>query len=295
MILVYAETSEGKISEITYELLRKAKDFGEEVWTLVLGKVDLEGLGASDKVLHVEDERFENPALHRYALKYVVERYKPSKVLIGNTPIGIDLALGLMPTIVSCIDLNSYARAISYGGKVFVDVEVGSAIYLINKGSFEPLKLDGDFEVERIDIDLRYDIKLLEVVKPEIDVDITKARVVVSVGRGAQNIVDYAEELAEVLKGVVGASRPVVDQGILPPSRQVGRSGRTVSPDLYIALGISGAMEHVEGVKAKNVIAINKDRNAPIFRIARYGVVGDVEEIVPLLLERLRSYGMGDW
>ncbi len=287
MILVYAETFEGKISDITYELLRKARELGDEVWTVVIGKAELEGLGASDKVIHVDDERFNNPALHRYVLKKIVEMYKPKKILIGNTPIGIDLALGILPTLVSCVDLDSKARAVSYGGKVFVEVEF-EGIYLINRGSFEPLKVDGEFEVERLSIDVEHEIELLDVVKPEIDVDITKADVVVGVGRGAQNIIDVAEELAEALGGVVGASRPLVDQGILPASRQIGRSGRTISPKLYLALGISGAMEHVEGVKAKNVIAINKDKKAPIFRISRYGVVGDVEEIVPLLLERLR-------
>lgn len=288
MILVYAETFEGKIADITYELIGKAKEIAkdDEVWALVIGKAEIEGFGACDKVLHVDDERFNNPSLHRYVLKKIVEMYRPKKVLIGNTPIGIDLALAL-PTVVSCLDLNSTAKAISYGGKVFVEIELDCGIFLINKGSFQPLKVDGDVKVEKIDVDVDHEIELIEVVKPELDVDITKADVVVGVGRGAQNIVDLAEELAEVLGGVVGASRPLVDQGILPPSRQVGRSGRTISPKLYLALGISGAMEHVEGVKAKNVIAINKDKNAPIFRIARYGVVGDVEEIVPLLLEKL--------
>ena len=292
MILVYAETFEGRIEDITYELLRKAREIaeGEEVWTVVMGKdIKLEGLGASDKVIYVEDERLNNPALHRYALKKIIEMYKPRKVLIGNTPLGIDLALGIMPTVVSCVDLNTKAKAISYGGKVFVEVELDGGIYLINKGSFEPLKVDKDVEVEKVSVDIEHDVNLVEVVRPEVDVDITKADVVVGVGRGAQNIVDLAEELAEALGGVVGASRPVVDQGILPPSRQVGRSGKTIAPKLYLALGISGAMEHVEGVKAKTVIAINKDKNAPIFRIARYGVVGDVEEIVPLLLEKLEG------
>lgn len=289
MILVYAETFEGKVADITYELIGKAKEIGGEVWALVIGKAEIEGFGACDKVIHVEDERFNNPALHRYVLKKIIEMYNPEKVLIGNTPIGIDLALGILPTVVSCFDLNSVAKAVSYGGKVFVEIELDRGIFLVNKGSFEPLRVDGEVEIEKVSVDVDHEIEILDIVKPEVDVDITKAEVVVGVGRGAQNIVDLAEELAEALGGVVGASRPVVDQGILPPSRQVGRSGRTISPKLYLALGISGAMEHVEGVKAKNVIAINKDRNAPIFRIARYGVVGDVEEIIPLLLEKLRG------
>ncbi len=297
MIMVYAEVLNGVISDITYEILRKAREIAdhteEEVVTVVMGyNVDLKYLGASDRIIYVEDERLKNFALHRYVLEKIIDKYSPRIILIGNTSIGMDL-IGGQPCIISCYDFNDSVKSISYGGKVFIESKLDRGILLINRGSFEPLRVEKEVKVERLSLDelgVKVDIELVEIIRPEVeDVDISKAEIVVGVGRGAQNIIDVAEELAKILNGVVGASRPVIDQGLLPRSRQVGRSGKTISPKLYLALGISGAMEHIEGVKAKNVIAINKDKNAPIFRISRYGVVGDVEEIVPLLLERLRS------
>jgi electron transfer flavoprotein alpha subunit len=132
--------------------------------------------------------------------------------------------------------------------------------------------------------------ELLRVIKPEeAGVDISKADVVVSVGRGAVDSLELAEELAELLNGVIAGSRPVIDQGLLPKTRQVGRSGKTVTGKLYLALGISGATEHVEGVKAKNVIAVNIDKEAPIFRVANVGVVADVNELLPVLIEKIKE------
>ena len=130
----------------------------------------------------------------------------------------------------------------------------------------------------------------MRVIKPEeAGVDISKADVVVSVGRGAVDSLELAEELAELLNGVIAGSRPVIDQGLLPKTRQVGRSGKTVTGKLYLALGISGATEHVEGVKAKNVIAVNIDKEAPIFRVANVGVVADVNELLPVLIEKIEE------
>jgi electron transfer flavoprotein alpha subunit len=124
------------------------------------------------------------------------------------------------------------------------------------------------------------------------DVDITQAPILVSVGRGIQNKenLSLAEELADAIGGVMSSSRPVVDQGWLPMTRQVGRSGMIVKPKLYLAVGISGAPEHVEGMKdSEMIIAINADAKAPIFNIADYGVVGDLFEIVPALTEKLKE------
>jgi len=124
------------------------------------------------------------------------------------------------------------------------------------------------------------------------DVDITQQDALVSVGRGIQtrDNIALAEELAEALGGVVSASRPVIDQGWLPLTRQVGKSGATVKPKLYLAAGISGAPEHVEGMKSADlIIAINTDPQAPIFTVAHYGIVGDVLDVLPALSEAVRA------
>ena len=135
-------------------------------------------------------------------------------------------------------------------------------------------------------------LKVLKVVREAAnELDITEARVVVSGGLGMQKPENFKllEDLAQVLKGAVGASRPVVDNGWRKYSNQVGQTGRTVQPDLYIACGISGSVQHLAGMSAsKCIVVINKDPNAPIFSVANYGIVGDVLEVLPLLIEEFR-------
>lgn len=155
---------------------------------------------------------------------------------------------------------------------------------------------DGAAPITPVEMDLsglQIHREVLGYEKPESgDVDIAEADVVVTVGRGIkekENIA-LAEDLAAALGGVVGASRPIVDNGWLPWSRQVGSSGKTVAPKLYIALGVSGAMQHLTGIKgAKTIIAVNIDPTAPIFSVAHYGAVGDLFEIVPDLLKELQK------
>jgi electron transfer flavoprotein alpha subunit len=137
------------------------------------------------------------------------------------------------------------------------------------------------------------DVQFQEMTYPDTsDVDITQQEVLVAVGRGIQqeDNLEIAERLAELLGGAVAASRPIVDQGWLPPTRQVGKSGMTVKPKCFLALGISGAPEHVEGMKDSDlIVAVNTDANAPIFEVAHYGVVGDLEDLTEALTEMLEE------
>ena len=163
-------------------------------------------------------------------------------------------------------------------------------------GSF-PLdrgKSDKKPEAEMLDLPVEEaEIKLRQYLEPEAgDIDITKQDVLVSVGRGiaSANNIEMAQDLADILGGAVCASRPVIDQGWLPLTRQVGKSGMTVKPKLYLALGISGAPEHVEGMKDSGlIIALNSDPNAPIFNIANYGICGDLFDILPTMIEKVKA------
>ena len=292
MILVFAEVIENNIQDVTYELVALAKQLGEyKVVVVGTEPKDIDG-----DVIQIED--ILQPRHYKVAEK-LFEMYNPDAILFANAPFGMDLAPQLagrlnVPLITNVVKLEYNgdkfkATSLIYGGKVLVDLEVNKpAIFVINRGYYEPVK--GTPNVEKIDLTVEDGTNLLRAIKPEeVGVDISKADIVVSVGRGAIDCLDLAEELAKLLNGVIAGSRPVIDQGLLPKTRQVGRSGRTVTGKLYLALGISGATEHVEGVKAKNVIAVNIDREAPIFRVANIGVIADVSELLPVLIEKVKE------
>ena len=186
-----------------------------------------------------------------------------------------------------------------YGGKARARVRArgARAIVTIQSGAFEPAPENGKVgEVVHgearmpAESDRKRFVEFVEA--PVSDVDITQSDVVVSVGRGIgdPDSIPMVEELARAMGGVLACSRPVVDKKWLPKPRQVGISGKTVAPKLYLAVGISGAFQHLAGIKrAGMVVAINKDPNAPIFRVADYGVVGDLFAVVPKLTERITS------
>jgi electron transfer flavoprotein alpha subunit len=229
---------------------------------------------------------------------------------MGSTSVGLDL-LSLLsartgkPCLDSCTKLEIrdgrvFATSQIYGGKLFAEVAVPDATTLIAvvPGSFPKPEgsATGRPEVREIplaaalpEVRTRFH-KLIE--PPPGDVDITKVPVLVAVGRGIQNAdnLTMAEELAEALGGAVCASRPVIDQGWLPLTRQVGKSGMTVKPKLYLAFGISGAPEHWEGMKnSELIVAVNTDPKAPIFAGAHYGAAVDALDLIPLLTEMVRK------
>ncbi len=170
-------------------------------------------------------------------------------------------------------------------------------IVSLSAGIYEPKEESSKAELKMEDISFLQNIdplrKITSIEKAaEEQVDLSQAEIIIGVGRGIgkQENLALVEELAKILKAEIGASRPVVDNGWLPRDRQIGSSGQTVSPKLYIALGISGAIQHVVGMKgSKTIVSINKDRNAPIFNISRYGIVGNLEEILPAILNYLKE------
>ncbi len=318
-IFVLIEHRDGKVSENAYELLGKARSLaaaaGGSVTALVLGQGVgnmASSLGAANKVLAVEGDSVAQftPTGYVNALTPIVETGNPLLTLVPNTAVGIDVAAGLSAALK--LPLASYAIGIeiadglpsivcqTLGGKINTEVgfTVGRGIVAVNGGAFaaDDGRIEGQPLVETLSASGdAAGVVFKRFIEPESgDVDITKEDILISVGRGIEekDNIELAEELAEAMGGAVCASRPVVDAGWLPKSRQVGKSGQTVKPKLYVAVGISGAPEHLEGMRdAELVIAINSDASAPIFGAAHYGVVGDLFDILPALTEKIGEAG----
>jgi electron transfer flavoprotein alpha subunit len=314
-VLVLAEIQRDALADVTFELLAAARGLatatGGQVLALVLGAGGARhasSLGAADRIIILDD-----PQLAAYcpgpfvdALQQTIAAETPRAVLIGATSIGWDLGplvaakLGA-PLVTGCKAVEADAQGLRVttsfcGGKMMADIQVTAApaVLVVLPGSFRPDGAAGEATVE-----LRRPAAPLAAgavafddwVLPEAgDVDITQQDVLVAVGRGIQqkDNLELAEELATALGGAVCASRPVIDQGWLPATRQVGKSGMTVKPKCFLAMGISGAPEHVEGMKGSGlIIAVNTDPNAPIFDVAHYGAVADVLELLPALTTAL--------
>jgi electron transfer flavoprotein alpha subunit len=316
-VLVLAEVQRGKLADVTLELLAAARGLtaaaGGAVVALVLsdqGAAYTAQLGAADRILLVDDPQLAAyaPAPYVTALAEVVAAEQPKAVLIAATSIGWDVAPMLSarldaPLVTGCKAVAAEGAGLLVtasfcGGKMMADVEISAApaILMLLPGSFRPTGEAGKARVETRRPAAALDggaIRFEEFVLPAAgDVDITQQEILVAVGRGIQqkDNIELAEELAAALGGAVCASRPVVDQGWLPATRQVGKSGMTVKPKLYLALGISGAPEHIEGMKgAELIIAVNTDAKAPIYDVAQYGAEVDVLELLPALTEAIQA------
>lgn len=316
-IFVVIEHLRGEVSEISYVMLVAAKQLAEatngKVIAVLLGS-DADSLAstlAADRVLYYEHEDLVDftSAGYEQALANLISEDNPRAVLLGHTSIGMDVASLLsaksgLPLVSSCLSVAGDQGSLKftsqlYGGKILAEglIPEPTALLTMVPGGYKPE--DGqsssppeivkatDPQIEDLKISVnRYD-------EPETgDVDISTEPLLIAVGRGIQleDNIELAEELAEAIGGVVCASRPVVDQGWLPTSRLVGKSGYQVKPKIYLALGISGAPEHTEGMTAsETIIAINTDPAAPIFNIAKYGVVEDIFDLVPVLTEKLEE------
>jgi electron transfer flavoprotein alpha subunit len=314
---VVAEHWKGYVSGITYEALALGREvadqLGASLHAVLLGHNARElalTLGKADSVIYADHPLLSDVVAESYAeaLVQLLKQKKPKGIIfpLTNVSLGAATLLGAqlhLPVVNFCTDIQFaegkiQARCVLYGGKIEsrVAAEGEPAIFGLWPGARPPEKgfserqpPIGDFAVSLSEPA----IHLKKYIEPEPgDVDITQQEVLVAVGRGiqSQENLHLAEALAKQFRGAVCASRPVIDQGWLPLSRQVGKSGATVKPKLYLAMGISGAPEHAEGMKsAALIVAVNTDRSAPIFNIAHYGIVGDVLEFLPALSKAIES------
>ena len=315
-ILVVLEQRDDKLKKVSFEAAKAGSDLagklGCEVEAVVVGNdvADLKNVGGFgvSKVTILKNADLVNYSSSGYA-SVVADFAKDCGadiLIIGNTAMGKDLAPKVSVKLGAGIAMDSVAFEVSdgnilatrpiYAGKALIDVKVNSEnkVFTIRPNVFNPGESSGvEAEVIEKSIespDLSY--KVTEVKKAEGKLDVAEASIIVSGGRGLKEPENFklVEDLAEVLGAAVGASRAVVDAGWRPHAEQVGQTGKTVSPNLYIALGISGAIQHIAGMRSsKFIVAINKDADAPIFQIADYGITGDVFEVVPALIEELKK------
>jgi len=316
-VMIVAEQRDGALRKISFELASTARKLadqsGDEVSAILLG-AGIEGLAAElgkygvDKVF-VGDNAALEPYVteaHAAAAAKIIKDNDPAIVLFGASVQGKDLSARVAAKLAGglatdCTDVkidggNLVAIRPMYAGKCFGEVVFNSAPAMasLRPNVFPAAENAKAGAVTKVDVAVdAQKSKVLEVQKDTSGkVDLTEANVIVSGGRGMKGPEGYAilEELADVLKGTVGASRAAVDAGWREQKFQVGQTGKTVSPTLYIACGISGAIQHLAGMgSSKVIVAINKDPDANIFNLADYGIVGDLFEIVPLLTEELKK------
>src|ERR1700682_2042734 len=323
-ILVITEQRQGKWNNTSFETLVAAQqiaaDTGSAISALVIGKgvanfaEDLAGKNIAE-VLLVEHDLLEayTPDGYSLALSQVIESAKPDLVLFPHTYQVRDFAPKLAAMlgkgmVADCVGFHNESDKIvfvrqMFQGKTSADVTFQCAapwFASFQSGAFRADLLaghpGGHAPVNKVTVELKPEqirTKPLELFKEaKSAVDLTQAPVIVSIGRGIKSPenIPQAEALAKAIEGEMAASRPICAEGWLPMERQIGSSGQTVAPKLYLALGISGAIQHVVGMKgARTIVAINKDQNAPIFEIADYGIVGDIFEIMPALTEALEK------
>ncbi len=312
-IFCVAEYRFDELNPLSVELLNLAnqiKGDGSSEAVVIgkdVGKYAEELAKYADKVWKIEDASLENynPELYIDVLMQLIEKEKPDMVLIGNTSQGGEFAPYLaakmnapIATDVVAVDVSDGVKVSRYllQGKLMVDLKLKSTpcVLTIRQGVFkEGTEIGGEIVDAGIKPTKEPARKFLGYIEPEVgEVDIAQADIIVSVGRGIEDAsnIELAEELAQLLGGVVAGSRPVIDNGWLPKDRQVGISGKVVKPKLYLALGISGAFQHIMGMKdSELIIAINKDPEAPIFGVAHYGAVADLFDVVPEMIDKLKE------
>ena len=318
-VLVLVEHTEGNIKKKSFEAVQYAADIAQKTGTtataLVLGTIvdsELENLGiyGAAKVLHVADERLNELHARAYATALIAATKKEdSKVIIALHDINgravaprvaIQLKAGLVAGALSYPDLDKgfVIKKAVFSGKAFAHVNVTSDVKVITlmANSFQLQPVDGKAAIEKLDVtfgDKDFGIKVKEVSKVTGEVSLADAELVVSGGRGMKGPENWGliEDLAKELGAATACSRPVADAHWRPHHEHVGQTGGTIRPNLYIAVGISGAIQHLAGVNgSKTIVVINKDPEAPFFKAANYGVVGDAMEILPRLTEAVKKF-----
>ena len=323
-VFVIAEQRDGELQKVSTELIGKAReladDLGQEVYAILLGenvkaKADVLIHHGADKVIVVDHPLLKEYVTEPYAksIYAIVQKYDPEIVLFGATSIGRDLAPRLAARIHTGLTADCTGLAIdeetrllrmtrpAFGGNLMATIVCQNfrpQMATVRPGVMTPMENDNDRKGEVImeDVgltDADMNVKIIEVAKEEKKkLDITEARVLVSGGRGlgGPEGFDLLAELAEAMEGEISSSRASVDAGWIEKARQVGQTGKTVRPDIYFALGISGAIQHLAGMEESGlIIAINKSDSAPIFDVADLGIVGDLHKVLPKLIEQYKK------
>ncbi len=322
-VFVFAEQREGIVQNVAFELIGKARELADSISekvTAILCGANIKNLAQSlieagaDKVIIVDNELLKDYTTEPYtqALSYVLNTFKPEILLLGATTTGRDLGPRISARIgtgltADCTSLeidddrNLLMTRPAFGGNLMATIISKNhrpQMSTVRPGVMRRLESDPSRKGEIEELNVPFDkskckVRLIRKIREEKNlVDITESHVLVSGGRGVGTKDGFAKlkDLAEALNAEVASSRAMVDAGIVGHDRQVGQTGKTVRPDLYIAMGISGAIQHLAGMEESDyIIAINKDKFAPIFQVADLGVVGDLHKIVPILTEKLKA------
>jgi len=318
-VLVYIETAEGKLKKSATEVLSYgkaiAKNSGGMLTALAIGDLAADeqskaGRYGADKVLHVTNDKLKQFINQAFA-SVVAEAAKQSNtsvVVISNTfngkamapRVAVKLKAGMVDGAVGLPDLNNgfKVRTSAFSGKAFADIELTSSIKVItvspNSFKAEENQASGTIEAFSPSVaDSDFTAMVKEIVKASDKISLPEAEIVVSAGRGLKGPENWGmiEELATLLGAATACSKPVSDAHWRPHSEHVGQTGLAISPNLYIAIGISGAIQHLAGVSSsKTIVVINKDPEAPFFKAADYGIVGDAFEVIPKLIEEVKKF-----
>jgi electron transfer flavoprotein alpha subunit len=316
MILIVVEYANGKVSKSTWEMITAARESGREapVTALVLGSniaaIAAEVARAVDQVLVADLPALAqyDPELWSAAVAQIATEGEANLVLIGGSRSGREYSPRVVikldaPLLEDVITLKGAGQTITAQRYTFlarvtetIESTAPIAVVTIKPGVFSPATPKAE-AAEQFDVDLNLPTPRLKVTGKTAErssrISLAEAEIVVSGGRGvgsAEGFTQYVEALADQLGAAVGATRAIVDAGWRPYSEQVGQTGKTVQPKTYIAIGISGAVQHLSGMnKSKTIVAINRDAEAPIFKIADYGIIGDVTQLVPAILTELKK------
>ena len=317
-VLVYTENWDGKFKKLSYELVSYASAiagmFNTTVSVLSIGDVDaaeLESLGryGASRILSVKNENLKNLDSQAYAavIGDIALKTDASVIILSNNNTGkavaprlsVKLKAGVgagVSRLPSSLDpFTVYKRV--YSGNAYANVVINTGIKILTlaQNSFEIVEAGNKAEVEDFPYDLNQDLVktvVRDVQKQTGKLLLTDAEIVVSGGRGMKSADNWAPlvELADLLGGATACSRPVSDEGWRPHEEHTGQTGKIIAPDLYIAVGISGATQHIAGVSAsKCIVAINNDKDAPVFDVAKYGIVGDAMKVLPGLIEAVKN------